>query len=738
MAVTSTISMRGIAVMNRTVVWLGLAGMLVAAAGAAWAADRPALVKKDTWLETALASRDALMRQDPAEKSRDREKAGRAFWQMLSDAFPDHVTYRECRLEERAGIWNEGWSAEDLPALAARYAKAAGRMSSKAAERAKTCRGLDDLRAVRDLFYVPHAEARLALAEETLAMVERAAARPEMSAELKALRARLADAEEGKTSGEALYAKACDLRRRIILSHPLLDFPQLLINKRSGYLPEHMCDQFLGRHSQVAPGLVVLDHWKDNPKETVLLEGKLPKGGLIHPDLSFDARRVLFSFADHESPRNGQLRGYYIYEYSFDTGRVHQVTGTDRDPMLGRNGRETVLVEDMDPCYLPDGGIAFISTRSQQFGRCHGGRYVPSYTLYRAEADGSDIRALSYNESNEWAPSVLPDGSVVYCRWDYVNRHDVKYQSLWTIRPDGTQTAHYYGNNSSAPCMISEPQTIPGTYKTVCTAAAHHGQTLGTLLVVDPFRGQEGGVPLVWLTPEIPFPESGVPEGITRARAPLPEDAGSGRAGTPWPLGEELYLCTYQHGSQYAVYLVDTLGGRELIVRDAKVSCFDPVPLRPRPMPAALPSVLAAKPAEKTGVFLVQNVYASTESIPAGTIRRLRVNQIISQPTRQAPGRSAANNELVKKVLGTVPVEEDGSVAFEVPANTPMQLQLLDSSGMAVMTMRSLVYVQPGERAACVGCHESRFSAPPAAAPAKTVVRQITPPAGPQYAGGMS
>jgi len=658
---------------------------------------------------------------------------------LTYEAFPDPISFRERRIEELAGIWKDALVPGDWADLADRYARAAGKMGPAAKDLAKNCKAAADLKAVRDLFYVQHAATRLALAADTLAFVEKAAPRPDMAARLKDLQGRLAEAQEGKAAGEALYAKACGLRREIILSHPLLDFPKLLINKRTGNLPEHMCDQYLGQHSQAAPGLVVLDDWKTQPKETVLLEGKLPKGATLQPSLAYDAKRVLFAFADHASPRAGQLRGYYIYEYSFETGQVRQVTGTDRDAETGRGGRETVLVEDTAPCYLPDGGLAFISTRSQQFGRCHGGRYVPAYTLYRAEADGSNIRALSFNESNEWAPSVLPDGAIIYCRWDYVNRHDTIFQSLWIMHPDGTQTGHYYGNNSREPCMISEPHAIPGSLKAVCTAAAHHGQTLGTIIVVDPSKGQDYGEPLTWITPELLFPESGVPDKITRAKSPLPEDAApGGRAATPWPLSEDLFLCTYQHGMQFAVTLVDTLGGREVIAWDPKTSCFDPIPLRPRPMPPVLPSAIAAKPAEKTGTFFVQDVYESSQPIPRGTIKAMRINQLISEPTRQVPSRSLVEDELVKKVLGTVPVNEDGSVAFEAPAETPMQFQLLDANGMAVMTMRSLVYVQPGEKAACAGCHEPRTSAPTPSARRPATFVKITPPVGPQYAGGFS
>ena len=678
-------------------------------------------------------------RRSEGELARGHDAAAARIFALTEEAFDDPVSYRQRNLERQARIWDENWTTGDWADLAGRYARASGKLSARANELAKACKSFEDLKKVRDLFYVGSAEARLALAARTLALVQHAAPRPQYAAMLKRLQRRLEDARQGKASGEALYVQACRLRRAIILSHPLLDFDRLVINKRVGNLPGHMCDQYLGRHSRPGPGLVVLENWKEAPKATELLAGKLPAGGVIHPDLSYDGKRMLFAFAPQDVG-NSKLRGYDIYEYSFDTGQVRQVTGTDRDPLVGRLDRRTVLIEDMDPVYLPDGGMAFISTRSQQYGRCHGSRYVPSYTLYRGELDGSGIRPLSFNEANEWAPAVLHDGSIIYCRWDYINRHDVRFQSLWLIHPDGTQTAHYYGNNSPAPCLTSQSQPIPGSHKTACTAAAHHGQTVGTLLMVDNFESQEGGEPLTWLTPELGFPESGVPKGITVTAMPLPEDvAGRGQAATPWPISEDLYLCSYRHGGQFAIYLIDTLGGREMIYTDRNTSCFDPIPLRPRPKPPTMPTPLPPGVADKTGVFVIQDVYQSTHPVARGTVKRLRINQIVSQTTRTAPPRSNALNEVVKKVLGTVPVNEDGSCAFEAPAETPLQFQMLDANGMAVMTMRSLVYLQPGERASCVGCHEPRTNAPVSTAGVMApVIHQITPTVGPKSEGGMS
>ena len=186
--------------------------------------------------------------------------------------------------------------------------------------------------------------------------------------------------------------------------------------------------------------------------------------------------------------------------------------------------------------------------------------------LYRMNGDGTGIRQLSFGEANEWDPSVLPDGRIIYTRWDYINRNDVIFQSLWTMHPDGTGTAHYYGNYTRNPCMTAEARAIPGTDRVVSTAMAHHGLTAGSLIEIDTSKGEDGEEPITRLTPEVAFPETEEPKG-------------AGAYQTPWPLGDGFYLAAYS-GSETAAYdrhfkpndfgivLLDPLGGRTEIYRD--------------------------------------------------------------------------------------------------------------------------------------------------------------------------
>jgi hypothetical protein len=221
------------------------------------------------------------------------------------------------------------------------------------------------------------------------------------------------------------------------------------------------------------------------------------------------------------------------------------------------------------PFDLPDGGFAFASTRCQSFGRCHWGRYTPAFLLFRADGDGSNVRQLSFGEANEWEPAVLNDGRIVYTRWDYINRNAVWYQSLWTMRPDGTGTSHFYGNYTLHPGVETETQPLPGSHVVVATAAAHHYITAGSLILIDTRKGEDGVESLTRLTPEIPWPES---EGWN-----LP-----GCYAAPYPVNDTLFFASFSAESlaqppaigrvrnpwgawpsnkAFGLWLVDTLGG---------------------------------------------------------------------------------------------------------------------------------------------------------------------------------
>jgi hypothetical protein len=326
-------------------------------------------------------------------------------------------------------------------------------------------------------------------------------------------------------------------------------------------------------------------------------------------------------------------------------------------------------------------------------------------------ADGDNLRQISPFEMFEWNPSVAHDGRILYSRWDYIDRRNMPYMSLWSTLPDGTGARAIFGNYTPSPHCMFEPRAIPDSNKIVFTASAHHGNTAGSLVLLDLGQGFDGHGPMTRLTPEVLFPEI--------------EAWPSTYFANPYPLSEDHYLVTWSDQpltnpgdpagtAAMGIYLFDAFGNLELIYRDPEISSMYPLPIRPRSKPPALPeSPRWSGPQE--GEVVVQNVYRGLVSIPRGTIRQLRLVGVPAKthPTMNFPQMGLTQDDPGKFVLGTVPVEEDGSARFRVPSGVIFFLQALDDRGMAVQTMRSATYVQPGEQTTCIGCHEPRNTAPP-------------------------
>ena len=614
------------------------------------------------------------------------------------------------------------------------------------------------------------AEEALDLAERTYAYVVKSVP----AAELADLRRELdIDAKwlkDAKTAADRRNAEReiRSVRRRILFKHPDLQFKRLLAVQRGLPFSQEAgtADQNAGRWSSPGPGLIALDNWQTAPHKTVLLEGKLPKGTTLNPDLHWDADRILFAFNDHtrtpeadpkamgappvvteehkcrawiaavdpgnpsfdapDAPYGAMHHRYFIYEAAADGSWVKQLTGRPDDPMKTWEDRQTLILEDADPCYLPDGGILFHSTRSQTFARCHAGRYVPAWLLYRADGDGRNIRQLSWGEANEWEPTVLNDGTICYTRWDYINRHAMWFSSLWTTKPDGTSVAHYYGNYSKTIFTTTEPKAIPGSTKIVATASAHHMFNAGSLVIIDTPKGEDGEEPLTRLTPDTDFPEACNGNGPDKFKVTgLYKDA--------MPVNDTLFFTSYSpdtlwfpdghprhhshawtgawpHPRSFGIWLVDALGGRELIYQDCEWGTFNPIPLVKRAKPPALASVLP--PADKApaeGFCYVENVYDSRVDLPKGSVAALRVNRLFNQGAAQHfSWNNGGDLDIYKTSLGLVPVSPEGRAAFRIPAEMPIQLQAIDTNGMAVLTMRSFIYAQKGEIQGCVGCHEQK------------------------------
>jgi len=541
------------------------------------------------------------------------------------------------------------------------------------------------------------------------------------------------DASEATRRG--LYLEARWAVRKMALSNPLLDFDTILFVKRAPGMFPHMSDQYYGWWSRGGGGIYLLKGFKGDEPRVECLTDDWPVGNFLRPDLSYDGKRVLFAYCKHY-PDLARVQNkvdkealpedsfYSIFEMNIDGSGIRQLT----------RGR----YDDFDARYLPDGRIVFLSTRkgialqagrvsaaatcertcADSYVRCGGGnsRPVAIFTLHRMDGDGGNLCAISAFESFEWTPSVAHDGRILYARWDYIDRFNGPFMSLWSTNPDGTNGQLVYGNYTKRPQCVFEARAIPNSRKLVFTASAHHSITGGSLCLLDRTRGTEYDRPITRLTPEVPFPET-------------ERNVDMYYAG-PFPLSEEYFLVGWSDRrlpshklmweddpknpkNAMGLYLVDAFGNLEPLYRDPEISSMYPIPLRRRAKPAVRASVVDWGDPEE-GRFLLQDVYEGLDGIERGTVKRLRVVGVPpkTQPQMNSPVLGVSREDPGKFVLGTVPVEEDGSASFRVPSGLPVFFQALDGDGLAVQTMRSLTYVQPGQTLSCIGCHESRDTAP--------------------------
>lgn len=418
-------------------------------------------------------------------------------------------------------------------------------------------------------------------------------------------------------------------------------------------------------------------------------------GGIRDIDVSYDARRILFSM------RKSIEEDYHIYEIDAD--------GTDLRQLTSMTG-----VADIDPVYLPDGSIVFSSTRELKYCGCN--RHIMG-NLFKMDADGANIHQIAKSTLHEGHASVMSDGRILYDRWEYIDRNFGDAQGLWTVNPDGTNQSVYWGNNTSSPGGVIDARQIPQTQRVVCTFISCHDRPWGAIAIIDSRMGIDGriGVVRTWPETAINLVENGDLDTFKQVN-PKYED--------PFPLSDEYFLCSRMtgDGEKMGIYLLDVFGN-ETLLHTEETGCFDPMPLAAKPRPAILPIRRDFENANAS--FYVVDVYRGThmKGVERPAVKYLR---IIESPEKrfwtmpqwggqglQAPGMNWHNFEN-KRILATVPVEQDGSAYFQVPSDTFIYFQLLDENGMMIQSMRSGTVAQSGEITGCVGCHDNRRAAPPA------------------------
>ncbi|MDP6634337.1 MAG: discoidin domain-containing protein [Phycisphaerae bacterium] len=397
-------------------------------------------------------------------------------------------------------------------------------------------------------------------------------------------------------------------------------------------------------------------------KITLLVDD--PEGSVRDPAVHYDGKTIVFSW------RKSGTDPFNLYQINSDGTGLKRITKTQYD--------------DIEPTFLPDGKIMFVSSRVKRWVQCW---LTPVAVLHYCDADGKNIRQISANVEQDNTPWPLPDGRILYMRWEYVDRSQVDYHHLWTTNPDGTGQMVYFGNMHAGSVFI-DAKPIPGTSDVLLINSPGHGgnEHTGAVAIVSDKNG--------------------------------PDDRGSMRNITrngyrdPYAISADTFIAARRRdlvmlnprGQTTTIYTLDKRfgGGCQL---------HEPRPLIPRKRERLRPP--RVNPSMATGQLMLMDVYngRNMKGVKKGDIKKLLIVESLPKPVNFTGGMdpmSYGGTFTLERVLGTVPVEEDGSANFLLPAKRAFFFVALDANNNSVKRMHSFVSVMPGEMTSCVGCHEER------------------------------
>ena len=523
-----------------------------------------------------------------------------------------------------------------------------------------------------------------------------------------------------------------------------LGFKEIVFVKRKPYSSDHYYtdinngtspDRFLPDN-----GICVynLDTKSERP---IVTAAEMPggKGFIGKISLSFDAKKVVFDF------RQDATSGFRIWEVCIDGSGLRQISFPPADEAekvaRWRKGWHT---DDIHPCYLPNGKIIFSSTRCEHTVLCGGSAALVAPGLHRMDADGSNVEQITHSPVSEFCPVVLDDGRVMYHRWEYIDKGARVSKTIWSMNPDGSGPRELYGVADDTTTVYMYPQAIPGSdHRLVCVGTCHfpQGGCLGAIMLVDFGKGVRARGPdpdeadyVQWddrnavtnLTPHV-FIERRTEPGwhFLKADGSYVHDK-NGQSGHlythPYPVSASEFLVSYkvdpsdhykEVADAYSLYLVDTGGNHRLVHGDDELSCWHPLPLVARRLPPIVQSSQDPKyAAGNQAVCILADIQQGMDGVEPGEVKWLRINEAV--PRYWDTGRrwgSSLSSSSWKAALwprvqwGVVPVEEDGSAHFLVPADRSIFLQALDENFQEIQRERTYINYVPGEVRSCTGCH---------------------------------
>jgi len=526
-------------------------------------------------------------------------------------------------------------------------------------------------------------------------------------------------ARGGRASRVPVLNESTELAEKLYAGE--LGFKQMLLVQRHAYNISHVYVYHV-ESFRAGGGIYILTPGKEGGRLEKIFDAE---GGMVMDcTLSYDGKEILFSYKKQPTANEHLCRASqgskhlnHMFVNPDEKYQVYYMSLADRKPVLLTDHHSN----NFNPCWLPDGRIAFLSDRKLSFAYCF---TSSSPLLYRMDRDGANVFKLSHGYLNDFTPSVLNDGRIIYSRWEYVDRPACPIQSLWTLRPDGTQSLGFFGNRVLEPGTFMEARSIGDTRKVLCVMTGHNGGCRGALGVIDPSFGSNAQEGITNITPEIPVPPVTGNPGL-KGNALV----NKGPYESPFPIDEKYFVV-----SKLGTIILRDYDRTESVVvtrpRDG-MGFYSPIPIRKVKTPPVRPSTLPKGEAEPWGTVVMQDVYNGLEpDVKRGEITHIAVVEEVEKgdfaPHKgiygwQFPLVSCGATYAAKKLWGYARVEEDGSAHFRVPSEIPIYFLALDKEGRAVQRMRTLTHFQRGERQSCIGCHADRNFATPGDRPSRPV-----------------
>ncbi len=512
--------------------------------------------------------------------------------------------------------------------------------------------------------------------------------------------------ETGDSAAVDRAVKALALKKEILFANPLLDVDKILtiryrvgdhdkqiMTPNLGTQPNNWSNQMSAWRNGFDAELVELSNLRGDLRSRTVLKAPRKGASIADPVLHWNADRLMFTSLD-------SMNRWRVFEVNTDGTGLHQVIENDE-----------LDLEFIDATYLPDGRVIAVSNIGYNGVPCVNGS-DPVGNMVQYNPKTKEMRRLTFDQDANWHPTPLANGKIMYTRWEYTDLTHYFSRIVMHMNPDGTEQKSLYGSGSLFPNAIFDMQPLPGnTVRFVGIISGHHGiARSGRMIIFDPSisRKEEKG-----MVQEIPF--------STREIVPeIKDELVNGvwpQFIKPYPLNDDYFLVTAKlaPNTRWGIYLVDIFDNVTPLALNEGEGFIYSIPVKKRPVPPVIPDKI--KPGSKEATVYIQDVYEGEglRGVKRGTVKELRVfayEYAYLNTLSDHYMQGIQSGWDIKRLLGTVPVEEDGSCIFTIPANTPISLQPLDAEGRAVQWMRSWLTGMPGEVVSCVGCHEDQNTLP--------------------------